>query len=64
MHNLIKSTQCVIIPEIGENKDNFYYVGPIVREIHDTKEEYARNLNLIKNNFSFYRRNHMQEHFY
>ena len=51
MHNLIKSAQCVIIPEIGENKDNFYYVGPIVREIHNTKKKYARNLNSIKQQF-------------
>ena len=39
MLNLIKSAECVIIPEKGENKDNFYYVGPIVREINNTKEE-------------------------
>jgi UDP-N-acetylglucosamine--N-acetylmuramyl-(pentapeptide) pyrophosphoryl-undecaprenol N-acetylglucosamine transferase len=38
MLNLIESAECVIIPETGDNKDNFYYVGPIVREINNTKE--------------------------
>jgi UDP-N-acetylglucosamine--N-acetylmuramyl-(pentapeptide) pyrophosphoryl-undecaprenol N-acetylglucosamine transferase len=44
MLNLIESAQCVIIPEIGEDKDKFYYVGPIVREIHDTKDEVRKRL--------------------
>ena len=48
MHNLIKSAQCVIIPEIGENKDNLYYVGPIVREIDDTKEKVRKKLKFDK----------------
>jgi UDP-N-acetylglucosamine--N-acetylmuramyl-(pentapeptide) pyrophosphoryl-undecaprenol N-acetylglucosamine transferase len=48
MCNLIKSSECVIVPEIGENKDNFYYVGPIVREIYSTREELRKKLSFDK----------------
>ena len=37
MYNLIKSSDYVIVPEIGESNDNFLYVGPIVREIYSHK---------------------------
>ena len=44
MCNLIKSSECVILPEIGEDKDNFFYVGPIVREVNITREELRKKL--------------------
>ena len=44
MCNLIKSSECVILPEFGEDKDNFFYVGPIVREIYRTREELRKKL--------------------
>lgn len=44
MCNLIKSSDCVILPEFGEDKDNFFYVGPIVREINITREEMRKKL--------------------
>jgi UDP-N-acetylglucosamine--N-acetylmuramyl-(pentapeptide) pyrophosphoryl-undecaprenol N-acetylglucosamine transferase len=39
MCNLIKSSDCVIIPEPGDNRDNLFYVGPIVREIKTSRDE-------------------------
>ena len=48
MLNLIKSSECVIIPDKGDDKDNFYYVGPIVREINDTKEELRKKFGFSK----------------
>ncbi|MDQ6723399.1 MAG: UDP-glucuronosyltransferase [Thermoproteota archaeon] len=48
MCNLIKSAECVILPEIGEDIDNFFYVGPIVREINNSKEELRRKLSFDK----------------
>ena len=44
MCNLIKSSDCVILPEFGEDKDNFFYVGPIVREIYSTRDELRKKL--------------------
>lgn len=44
MCSLIKSSDCVILPEFGEDKDNFFYVGPIVREIYITREEMRKKL--------------------
>ncbi len=48
MCNLIKSSECIILPEIGEDKDNFFYVGPIVREISSSKEELRKKLSFDK----------------
>ncbi|MDQ4100663.1 MAG: UDP-glucuronosyltransferase [Thermoproteota archaeon] len=31
MHNIIQTCDCVIIPEVGDDRDNICYVGPIVR---------------------------------
>ena len=31
MHNIIQTSDCVIIPESGDDRDNIRYVGPIVR---------------------------------
>src|SRR5919109_448617 len=32
MHKIMQRCDCVIIPEIGDDKDNIYHVGPIVRQ--------------------------------
>jgi UDP-N-acetylglucosamine--N-acetylmuramyl-(pentapeptide) pyrophosphoryl-undecaprenol N-acetylglucosamine transferase len=44
MSRLIESSQCIIIPEPGDDHDNFYYTGPIVREIFFEKEELKKRL--------------------
>jgi len=48
MYNLIKSSDYVIVPEIGESNDNFLYVGPIVREIYSTRDELRKKLSFDK----------------
>jgi len=49
MYKLIQSCNCVIVPDIGINKDNIIYVGPIVREILTSRYELRRR-------FSFHRK--------
>ena len=39
MHKLMLSCDCIIVPELGDNKNNIIYVGPIVREILSSREE-------------------------
>ncbi|MDF0681027.1 MAG: glycosyltransferase [Candidatus Nitrosocosmicus sp.] len=48
MCNLIKSSDCVIIPECGDNRDNLFYVGPIVREIKASRDELRKRLSFNK----------------
>jgi UDP-N-acetylglucosamine--N-acetylmuramyl-(pentapeptide) pyrophosphoryl-undecaprenol N-acetylglucosamine transferase len=48
MCTLIKSCESVIIPEFGDDLDNFFYVGPIVREIGDTRDELREKLSFNK----------------
>ncbi|MDN5845435.1 MAG: UDP-glucuronosyltransferase [Candidatus Nitrosocosmicus sp.] len=48
MCNLIKSSDCVIIPESGDNRDNIFYVGPIVREIKTTRDELRKRFSFNK----------------
>ncbi len=48
MCSLIRSSECVIIPELGEDKDNLFYVGPIVREIGNTRDELRKKLSFDK----------------
>ncbi len=31
MHNIMHTCDCVIIPEVGDDRDNIRYVGPVVR---------------------------------
>ncbi|HSA75556.1 MAG TPA: glycosyltransferase, partial [Candidatus Nitrosocosmicus sp.] len=42
MHKLMLSCNCIIVPELGDNKDNIIYVGPIVREILSSREQLRR----------------------
>ncbi len=48
MCNLIKSSDCVIIPESGDNRDNLFYVGPIVREIRTTRDDLRKRFSFNK----------------
>ncbi|HKX97554.1 MAG TPA: glycosyltransferase [Candidatus Nitrosocosmicus sp.] len=48
MCNLIKSSDCVIIPESGDNHDNLFYVGPIVREINTTRDDLRKRFSFNK----------------
>ncbi len=48
MNALIKSAECVILPEIGDGRDNLFYVGPIVREIQETRNELRKKLSFDK----------------
>ncbi len=48
MCRLIRSSECVIIPELGQDKDNLYYVGPIVREIGNIRDELRKKLSFDK----------------
>ncbi len=48
MCSLIRSSECVIIPELGQDKDNLFYVGPIVREIGNTRDELRKKLSFDK----------------
>lgn len=48
MNNLIESSDCVIIPEYGDSKDNRFFVGPIVREISDTRTTLRQKFSLTK----------------
>lgn len=46
MHNLVESSDCVIIPDYGDSVDNYFYVGSIVREI-------TFNRQVLRERFSF-----------
>jgi UDP-N-acetylglucosamine--N-acetylmuramyl-(pentapeptide) pyrophosphoryl-undecaprenol N-acetylglucosamine transferase len=48
MCSLINSSDCVIIPEFGDNRDNLFYVGPIVREIKTTRDELRKKFSFNK----------------
>ena len=45
---LIKQCNCVIIPDYGYDKENFKYVGPIVREILESRETLRQRFNFTK----------------
>jgi UDP-N-acetylglucosamine--N-acetylmuramyl-(pentapeptide) pyrophosphoryl-undecaprenol N-acetylglucosamine transferase len=48
MCNLIKSSDCVVIPESGDNRDNLFYVGPIVRDIRTSRDELRKRFSFDK----------------
>lgn len=48
MQKLLSYSKCVIIPEIGDNKDNIFYVGPIVRDITIERNLLRQKLGLDK----------------
>ena len=48
MQKLVSQSKCVIVPEFGDNKDNIFYVGPIVRGIKKDRAMLRRDLKLNK----------------
>ena len=48
MCSLVQSCNCVIVPELGDNKDNIIFVGPIVREILTSRYELRRRFSFHK----------------
>ena len=48
MYKLMLSCNCIIIPEVGDDKGNIVYVGPIVREISSSREELRRRFLLFR----------------
>jgi UDP-N-acetylglucosamine--N-acetylmuramyl-(pentapeptide) pyrophosphoryl-undecaprenol N-acetylglucosamine transferase len=45
---LINQCDYVIIPDYGDDTENFRYVGPIVREIHESRETLRTRFNFTK----------------
>jgi UDP-N-acetylglucosamine--N-acetylmuramyl-(pentapeptide) pyrophosphoryl-undecaprenol N-acetylglucosamine transferase len=45
---IIKKCDCVIIPDYGDDTENFRYVGPIVREILESRETLRKRFNFTK----------------
>ncbi|NOJ33007.1 MAG: UDP-glucuronosyltransferase [Candidatus Nitrosocosmicus sp.] len=48
MNKIIKSCDCVIIPDRGQDEDNIRYVGPIVRETTKGRDELRREFGFDK----------------
>ncbi len=46
MHNIMQTCDCVIIPEVGDDRDNIHYVGPVVRRA-------SANRNTLRKQFCF-----------
>ena len=46
MHNIMRTCDCVIIPEAGDDRDNIRYVGPIVRRA-------SADRNMLRKQFCF-----------
>jgi UDP-N-acetylglucosamine--N-acetylmuramyl-(pentapeptide) pyrophosphoryl-undecaprenol N-acetylglucosamine transferase len=49
MHKIMQTCDCVIIPEIGDDKDNIYHVGPIVRQASADRETLRKQFGFEKN---------------
>lgn len=49
MHEIMRACECIIIPEVGEDRDNIRYVGPIVR--HTSSDR-----NTLRKQFGFEKR--------
>lgn len=48
MKKILKNCRYVIIPELGENRENIIYVGPIVRQTKYSREELRRKFSFDK----------------
>ena len=49
MHKIMQRCDCVIIPEIGDDKDNIYHVGPIVRQASADRNTLRKQFGFEKN---------------
>ncbi|NWG36556.1 glycosyltransferase [Nitrososphaera sp.] len=48
MREMMDRCDCVIIPDVGEDRGNLRYVGPIVREVSADRETLRRRFNLAR----------------
>jgi UDP-N-acetylglucosamine--N-acetylmuramyl-(pentapeptide) pyrophosphoryl-undecaprenol N-acetylglucosamine transferase len=49
MHKIMRACECIIIPDVGDNRDNICYVGPIVRQA-------SADRNALRKQFGFKKR--------
>jgi UDP-N-acetylglucosamine--N-acetylmuramyl-(pentapeptide) pyrophosphoryl-undecaprenol N-acetylglucosamine transferase len=49
MHNIIHTCDCVIIPEVGDDRENIRYVGPVVRQVSADRNTLRRRFGFEKN---------------
>ncbi|HJU35702.1 MAG TPA: glycosyltransferase [Nitrososphaera sp.] len=49
MHNIMQTCECIIIPELGDDRDNMRYVGPIVRRASADRNTLRKQFGLEKN---------------
>lgn len=48
MQKMIRSCDCVIIPDVGDDRDNIRYVGPIVRQVSADRDTLRKRFNFNK----------------
>ncbi len=48
MHNIIHTCDCVIIPEVGDDRENIRYVGPVVRQVSADRNTLRRRFGFEK----------------
>ncbi|HEY6757809.1 MAG TPA: glycosyltransferase [Nitrososphaera sp.] len=49
MHNIMQTCDCVIIPEIGDDRGNIRYVGPVVRQVSADRNTLRKRFGFEKN---------------
>jgi UDP-N-acetylglucosamine--N-acetylmuramyl-(pentapeptide) pyrophosphoryl-undecaprenol N-acetylglucosamine transferase len=49
MHNIMQTCDCVIIPEVGDDRENIRYVGPVVRQVSADRNTLRKRFGFRKN---------------
>ena len=49
MHNIMQTCDCVIIPEVGDDRGNIRYVGPVVRQVSADRNTLRKRFGFEKN---------------
>src|SRR5919198_2172495 len=49
MHKIMQACDCIIIPEVGDDKDNIYHVGPVVRQASADRNKLRKQFGFEKN---------------
>jgi UDP-N-acetylglucosamine--N-acetylmuramyl-(pentapeptide) pyrophosphoryl-undecaprenol N-acetylglucosamine transferase len=49
MHNIMQTCDCVIIPEVGDDRENIRYVGPVVRQVNADRNTLRKRFGFRKN---------------
>jgi UDP-N-acetylglucosamine--N-acetylmuramyl-(pentapeptide) pyrophosphoryl-undecaprenol N-acetylglucosamine transferase len=49
MHNIMQMCDCVIIPEVGDDRENIRYVGPVVRQVSADRNTLRKRFGFRKN---------------